>query len=128
VDAWGLQNGPGVPEYVLSRVVESISEYLDCLGLVDLPAHYRDAIIGGGSTWARILGSLFVRSSSPVELLRRLDPILEAANARVVIFVQDVDRNANSEVLYQQIEAMLDHLRQVRRITFVLAISEVDHA
>lgn len=128
VDAWGLNSGAGAAEYVLSQVVNELAEHVDCMAIAGLPAHYRAALAEGGSAWGKTFGALLGRSQSPLDLLRQLDPILAAVDRRLVIFIEDLERNPHDEGLFRQMEAMLDRLRQVERVTFVLAVSEAETA
>lgn len=128
VDAWGLNSGAGAAEYVLSQVVNALAEHVDCMAIAGLPVHYRAALAEGGSVWGKTLGALLGRSQNPLDLLRQLDPILAAVDRRLVIFIEDLERNPRDEGLFRQMEAMLDRLRQVERVTFVLAVSDAETA
>jgi KAP family P-loop domain len=125
VDGWGLQSGPAAAEYVLNRVLDALSKHVDCVALAGLPSDYRAALANAGPTWARVTSALFSRHLSPTSQLLRLQPILDAVDGRIVIFIEDLDRNPNDDNFFRQIEAMLDRLRHLSRVTFVLAISEM---
>jgi KAP-like P-loop domain-containing protein len=126
VGAWGLDSGPSAPQHVLTAVVNELAKHVDCLALSGLPERYREALSGGDGLLIRTFGALFCVRDDPVELLQSLDRILQAVEARLVIFVEDIDRNANPSALVVQIESLLDRLRHLENVSFVLAASEND--
>jgi hypothetical protein len=119
-----LDSGPSASEHILSAVIYKLSKRVDCLALSGLPQSYRAALSKGDGFVNRIFGALFGLGDDPVKLLRRLDPVLLAANARLVIFIEDVDRNDNASALLLQVESVLDRLRHLKNLSFVLAASE----
>jgi predicted AAA+ superfamily ATPase len=62
------------------------------------------------------------RENDPLETLRRLNNILQAAHMRLIIFLEDLDRNASDEMIHDEMPALLDRLRHLENISFVLAI------
>lgn len=150
VQAWGFIK-ESATVVVLREAVSELGKHVDCLAVRSLPDEYLAAIKGVAPAW--IHAPLRVMSvESPLGQLRRLDPILKAINARLVIFIEDLDRNVemsdvsfaqsiknegtnvNTEVhndlaarpngqLFLEIETLLDRISQAERISFVLAIS-----
>ena len=53
-----------------------------------------------------------------------MDNVLIALDKRLIIFLEDVDRNKSDEVFFNEIASLLDNLRQLNRVSFVLAIGQ----
>ena len=150
VGAWGFAKEPAV-KVVLREAVTELSKHLDCLSLRSMPEKYLAAIKGVAPAW--IHASFVIASAdSPSQQLKRLDPLLEAINARLVVFIEDLDRNiempdislvqsvknegANircefhndlaarpNGLLFLELESLLDRMADAKRVSFVLAIS-----
>ena len=121
VDAWG--RGPErFAEQVLRMAVRTLGERVDVTSLATLPAHYAAAMSGSGLAWGSVLGSLLSVGGDPVDCLGRLDAILAAVRGRMLILVEDLDRNSSEELLNDILPALLDRVAKLRRVSFVLTI------
>ena len=150
VSAWGIARNPA-PALVLRQVISKLSHHADCMGVNALPRHYLDALKGVAPSWLGGLVSLFW-PTDPVEQLRRLDPILGAINSRLVVFIEDLDRNLAAPglslpqsvnnylpgdasacptqiggcpgaTMLVDIQGMLSRMQDVERVSFVLSVS-----
>ena len=72
----------------------------------------------------KIIAALATCWKSPLDILKKIDDVLIAVDKRLIIFLEDVDRNKNDEVFFNEIAALLDSLRQLSRVSFVLAIGQ----
>jgi hypothetical protein len=126
VDGWGRIKGSAA-EMVLALSVERIASMVDCLSIRSLPADYRRAIEGTNWFGSAILSVLLDTSPDPVIQLRKLDDILLASGIRLVIVLEDLDRNTADEIVRDEVPALLDRLRGMKNISFVLAIG-TEHA
>jgi hypothetical protein len=122
VCGWGLQKGTAA-ETILKQVVQGCSEHVDCFGLSNLPAQYA-ASIGAISGWSKALSSLISISYDPMTALERMDSILLAINKKVIIFFEDLDRNWQGNDFWVEIISLLDRLKKLTRVSFVLAITD----
>ena len=121
VDAWG--RGPErFAEQVLRMAVRTLGERVDVTSLATLPAHYAAAMSGSGLAWGSVLGSLLSVGGDPVDCLGRLDAILAAVRGRMLILVEDLDRNSSEELQNDILPALLDRVAKLRRVSFVLTI------
>jgi hypothetical protein len=121
VSCWGFGQSADAQEELLSEIVRATTKHVDTFAVRQLPAHYVGAV-GGSSDWASVLARLVFGKRQPVRVLQDLSPILLAIGKRLVIFVEDVDRNFPSFDI-TQIEALLVRLREVRGLSFVLCVS-----
>lgn len=122
ISCWGFDNSAAALKYVLSEIVKTIGEYVDCSGLRGMPDAYSQAL-SAGNGGMRILGGLFASERDPGKQLSRLIPILRAVNARLLIVLEDVDRNQSSSFNCDDITAMLFRLKEVKEVSFILAAS-----
>jgi len=74
-----------------------------------------------GKTW-RSAWNILRKVENPVNALRRLDDVLNLTNERLVIIIEDLDRNAEEDLLDVVLPALLDRLSEMKCITFVLTI------
>ncbi|HEV3304626.1 MAG TPA: hypothetical protein VG055_33555 [Planctomycetaceae bacterium] len=118
VSAWGSFSDP--PQVVLRRVLDTLSKRVDCLSIGNLPAEYMDSLKGVSKDFLKL--PLPVPSLDPLQQLERLAPILSAINARLIVFIEDLDRNPPDDATTTAIEAMLDRLKHVGSIGFVVVI------
>ena len=121
VDGWGRSKS-SVAQQILSIAVNRLKNDIDCLSVITVPTNYRRALEGVKTTWATIISALFHSSCDPVEQLEKIDDILSAANLRLVIFLEDLDRNTDEEIIGDELPSLLDRLRTLRNVSFVLAI------
>jgi predicted KAP-like P-loop ATPase len=121
VDGWGRASGT-VAEKILSLAIEEVKKHVDCVSIVNLPENYRRAIGKANSPVGAVVAALLHPSHEPIAQLAELDNILTAAGLRLVIFLEDLDRNVGDEIIRDEMPALLDRLRMLNRVSFVLAI------
>jgi len=122
VGGWGFTRD-SVVQHTLSAAVRQMAKHVDCLALVTIPSHYAAAISSSGSPWAKPLASVLNRGRDPLDVLRRLDNVLACTGHRLVIYLEDLDRNAIPAPLVPELAALLDRLKSLEHVSFVLAIT-----
>ncbi len=118
--AWGFTK-TSVARHILDCMLDELGKHIDVLAFSNLPEHYQAALVGSGSPWAKAVAGISKRKESPDVLLSHIDSALISTGLRVVVFVEDVDRNSDDNVFYQEIGALLDHLKNLQNLSFVLA-------
>jgi KAP family P-loop domain len=121
VSCWGFGQSTDAQEELLTEIVRSTMRRVDSFAVRQLPARYV-AAVGGASSWPGLFTRLALGRKSPLRVLQELSPILIATGQRLVIFVEDIDRNFATFDL-SQVEALLVRLREVSGLSFVLCIS-----
>ncbi|GAI15237.1 unnamed protein product, partial [marine sediment metagenome] len=58
------------------------------------------------------------------EELNKLDFVLARIGKRLVIFLEDIDRNQKTEVFFNEITALLDGLKVLDHVSFVLVLGQ----
>jgi hypothetical protein len=128
-----------------------LQKHVDCLAINKLPESYVHAISGTAPGWLSFPVRLLSQESAEQQLAS-VEAILEAINARLIVFIEDLDRiselpdveftqsvsnqgaNTNTRIrnevrgqphgqVVREMQALLDALREKsRRIGFVLAV------
>jgi len=123
VAGWGFREGSAA-EHVLKAAVQELSRHVDCLGLVGLPSHYRSAISNMGSAWGNFLVTLVHGLRDPIAILTRMDMVLKCIGMRLIIYLEDIDRNVEHKVLRDEVASLLDRLKDLENVSFILAIGQ----
>jgi predicted AAA+ superfamily ATPase len=123
VDGWGFAKG-STAEHILERAINELGKHVDVSGLRTVPEQYAAAMGSVDNVFLKILAALATCWKSPLDILKRMDRVLIAIDKRFIIFLEDVDRNKNEETFFNEIAALLDTLRQLKKVSFVLAIGQ----
>ncbi|HTI71805.1 MAG TPA: P-loop NTPase fold protein [Candidatus Limnocylindria bacterium] len=118
VSCWGFENGNAAAKEILKKVVCDLSERTDCLGLRGLADRYVQALSEASNLTEKFW--TFSNESGPEEQLKRLSSLLLALKLRLVIVIEDADRNGK-DFDVNQIEGLLTRLRDIERVSFVIA-------
>lgn len=121
VSGWGFREGSAT-EHVLQSAVRQLSKYTDCISLVNVPARYQKALSECGGHFGRALCTMLTGWERRKEELSKLDFVLARIGKRLVIFLEDIDRNQKTEVFFNEITALLDGLKVLDHVSFVLAL------
>jgi len=121
VHGWGLQKDAAV-EHILQAILSELAKSVDCLGLTRIPADYRAAL--SGSSWFNSFAVLSCTTTEPFEILCKLDTVLACNGKRMIIFLEDLDRNTAGSVYWKELTSLLDRLKDLDNISFVLAINQ----
>lgn len=123
VHGWGLKQNTAV-EHILKAVLSELSKSVDCLGISNLPADYQMALSKSGSSWLKSFVLISNMSRDPLEILRKLDIVLKCINTRLIIFLEDLDRNTTGLSYWKELTSLLDRLKELDNLSFVLAINQ----
>lgn len=121
VSCWGFGESLDAQEELLTQVIRRVSQHVDTFALRNLPAEYVGAMgshLGLYGTALRIING----KRSPERVLQQLSPILSVIRKRVVLFIEDADRNFATFDM-TRLESLLMRLREIPGLSFVLCIS-----
>lgn len=121
VSCWGFGQSIDAQEELLAGIIREVNKQVDTFVVQRLPSEYITAI-GQRSSWVEPILRLLARKRNPVRVLQELSPLLAAVHHRVVVFVEDADRNIPTFDI-SQLEALLVRLREVFGVSFVLCVS-----
>lgn len=123
INTWGLSR-KNLAEYILSRIVDSLSNHVDTIALGSLPHQYVEALNGLGGSWFDPIVKLTTSTRDPLTVLREVDDVLRCLDYRIVVFIEDVERNCSDELVRVELFALLDRLKTMKNLTFVIAIGK----
>lgn len=119
-NAWAIADPADAPRVALEKIVEGLGGIVDVQKFRALPKTYQKLISAEPSGMlAKLVGS--ETTGEPLAQLQQLEPILQALNVRVVMFVEDADR-AGAGFDTRHLERLLATLRDVKRLSFVLSL------
>ena len=121
VDGWGRYQG-SIAQQILGIAISSLKGRVDCLSVVTVPANYREALHATKSPLASIIAAVLNSDEDPAKTLRQIDTILSASKIRLIIFIEDLDRNISDTIIKEEVPALLDRLHYLENVSFVLAI------
>ncbi len=123
VDGWGFAKD-STAEHILECAINELSKHVDVSGLRTVPEQYAAAMGSADNVFLKIFAALATCWKSPLDILKKIDNVLTAIDRWMIIFLEDVDRNKNDKVFFNEIAALLDTLRQLNRVSLVLAIGQ----
>lgn len=126
VSCWGFDDSLATLQHILDEAVAILNRQVDCVGLRSLPDAYRRTLAAGGSWW-HVLAEGFSADKDPTKQLKRLVPILKATHGRLILVIEDVDRNPARTFDHQHIQAMLHRLQDIPHVGFVLSAGSTVH-
>ncbi|MCC7421347.1 MAG: AAA family ATPase [Planctomycetaceae bacterium] len=120
VSCWGFSDSSAALEIILEEVIRRLELEVDALALKGLPAAYHRSVSTSG-TLAGILAIFLEHGNSPEKQLRRIESVLRALSCRLVLVIDDLDRNEHSSFDVAQILALLYRFKRVSGVTCVLS-------
>jgi hypothetical protein len=123
IDGWGRQK-LGVDGQILSKVVEKLSEIVDCTAIKSIPSHYVEAIENIPIKGAKMITPFLSHSLDPLKALGQLNNLLKIIDIRLIIILEDFDRGSISDGSWNRLAGLLDRLRKTERIGFIINTSE----
>jgi Cdc6-like AAA superfamily ATPase len=124
VSCWGFESSASVQQHILDTILSEVSKEVDSLRLQGLPRKYIDAIDAHSKPVASVV-RFFQSASDPVRLLSELEPVLKATKQRLILVIEDLDRNGTN-FDRGDIVALLNRLRKIGNISVILAMAP-DH-
>lgn len=121
VTGWGRTKG-SVAKQILSLSITRLKKEVDCLSVITVPSSYRKALEGLQSPLATVIAALLNTWTDALEQLERIDYILQATGDRLIIYLEDLDRSMDPEIMIEEVPSLLDRLGSLENIGFVLAI------
>lgn len=120
-DAWGRQNQT-IAKQILKIIIDEMSKNVDALSLISIPDNYIKALGGSKNSFLGFISHILISDAEPEKLLKKIDFILKASNLRVLIYIEDIDRNTSDEHIKEELPSLLDRLAKMDNISFILAI------
>ncbi|WP_428303733.1 P-loop NTPase fold protein [Lacipirellula sp.] len=120
VECWGFHDASAAIEGILEGIVQRIGEQIDCAAMSTLPYQYAKAI-SATHPYLNAMESLLGKRTEPENIINELDRALIACDVRLVVAIQDLDRNAGAKFDTSAVAALLARFRDSTQICFILA-------
>jgi len=120
---WAFQDSASAVHDILQKATHRIGLEVDCFSIRSLPEDYRKTFSAGGD-WLRTLADTIIGAPDVESQLTHLSDILQVVNARLVIIVEDLDRTDAGKFNRQEVLALLQKLRNTKRVSFILATGQ----
>ncbi len=121
VDGWARNKG-SVAAQILDKMIETLSERVDVSSLVGVPSGYTAALQKVSFSTAQAVGTLLSVKTDPLQQLKKLDRVLAACDIRMVVFLEDLDRNTDETIIRDELPGLLSRFRSLDHVAFILAI------
>jgi hypothetical protein len=122
ISGWGI-SPENLTTVILESSIRKLGKKVDCLSLLNLPKHYRAMLASAGSNFGSAISCLLADEKDPIQLLQKLNAVLVSTNRKIIIILEDIDRNENAEALTSSVAGLLDRLGRLSHIAFILALS-----
>jgi DNA polymerase III delta prime subunit len=119
IDLWGVE-AESIIQYVLDEVLIALGTEIDMCKFRSLPLHYITAM-NAGNTSSKIFAAFMHKPTSPDALLKSLNDVINAANLRLLVTIQDLDRNQKALDSLHALAGLLDRLEELQGIDYIFA-------
>lgn len=116
---WGFATSAASIHSMLDDALSRISTRVDTFHIRSLPDSYRQTFSAAGK-WVSHISRILIGQRSPLKQFGRLSRLLDDLNLKLVIVVEDLDRNDSKSFDSQDILACLQQLRQFPNLSFIL--------
>lgn len=117
---WGFESSSLAIQQILRAGIAEVEKKVDTFYIRSLPESYRQTFAAGGD-WLSAIVDLIMGRRDSFEQFEQLSDLLEKTNSRLILIVEDLDRNETQNFSIQDVCAFLYRLRQHDRLQFVLA-------
>lgn len=116
---WGFENSASSIHEMLAQAIGVVEAEIDTFHVSSLPESYRQTFSAGGK-WIDKISNLILGRRRPSEQFQSLSELLGDLDAKLVIVVEDLDRNNSRSFDIQEVLAFLQQLKEYDNLTFVL--------
>jgi len=122
-DCWQRAGKPEeLATQFMEQIIHDVGQHIDASSLASLPDSFAHALYGV-SHWFSFLDPL-LRPDTSTDVVDKLDRLLEANNRKLLIVVENVDRNEERDRFINVISAILDKLSGNNNIRFIFSADE----
>lgn len=117
---WGFETSDKAISSILTSAVEKLCERVDTFEINSMPDAYRNTFSDVGGNWSKWIIDLVFANPSPHQQFERLSELLEGIDAKLVLIVEDLDRNDTHKFEIQEVVAFLERIKHIKHVHFVL--------
>ncbi|MFT6987722.1 MAG: hypothetical protein ACJAT7_003581 [Psychromonas sp.] len=119
IELWGVE-AESIIQYVLDEILIALGREIDMCKFRSLPSHYLSAM-NAGNTPSKIFAAFIHKPTSPEEILKNLCDVINASNLRLLVIIQDLDRNKEALDSLDKLAGLLDRLEELKGIDYIFA-------
>lgn len=123
ISAWGYENKKMV-SYILENIVNEVSKYTDSLCISFLPLDFQNIFLRNSWGIFDVLKFIFA-FENPEGLINKLNDLLKRLNKKLIIFLEDIDRNQDTNV-HHQLYSLFNYFTSADYISFVVTYGGSD--
>ncbi|MBE8733928.1 P-loop NTPase fold protein [Aeromonas veronii] len=124
VNSWGTYSSEEqIQKYLIEKIITSLGEITSTTRLSGLPSKYIHSLKGAKSFWLDIL-PIFENHSSTISQLDAINEILNKLNLKLILVIEDLDRNKDSESMLNSIAPLIDTLNNYNNFRFIISMGE----
>lgn len=121
LESWG-RDIEKVNSQILASIVDKAAEYVDVSCLDPLPSNYQSALKAKGG-WLSAFNSIISNHEKDyLNQLTLLDEVFKIINKKVLIVLEDIDRNDNAGLYCSEVGSLLDKLRGFNNFRFIVSV------
>jgi hypothetical protein len=126
IDSWGIDSST-IGQYILQETVNELTSRFDVSSFRTLPLDYQQALKSSNSWLYAFYKSITGQPNSITDQLTKLDSILKVTNTKLLIRIEDIDRNPNSAEYCNSLAVILDKLKSLNNLNFIIATGYTKH-
>lgn len=119
IELWGVET-ESIIQFVLDEVLIALGKEIDMCKFRSLPSHYISAM-NAGNTSSKVIAAFIHKPTSPDVILKSLSNVIDAANLRLIVTIQDLDRNKEASASLEALAGLLDRLEEIKGIDYIFA-------
>jgi hypothetical protein len=122
-DCWQRSGKPEeLAAQFMEQIIHDVGQQIEVTSLARLPESFAHALYGS-SHWFSLLDAAF-RPDTPEEVIQQLNSLLSWHNRKLLIVVENVDRNKDRDLFVDVLSAILDKLPRNGYIKFIFSADE----
>ncbi|TMO83012.1 P-loop NTPase fold protein [Pseudoalteromonas spongiae] len=119
IELWGVET-ESIIQFVLDEVLIALGKEIDMCKFRSLPSNYISAM-NAGNTSSKVIAAFIHKPTSPDVILKSLSNVIDAANLRLIVTIQDLDRNKEASASLEALAGLLDRLEDFKGIDYIFA-------
>lgn len=124
ITTWGnYTSEENIQKIIIEQIISEVTKITSTTSLSGLPSKYINSLKGAQSLWLDALPLLDCHSSANSQL-DKLNEQLSRINHKVILVIEDIDRNEEREKILNSIASLIDKLNSYSSFRLILSIGE----
>ena len=126
-DCWQRSGKPQeLAAQLIEQILHDVGQQIEVTSLASLPESFASALYGSSHWWQLL--DIWLRPDTPEQVIGKLDSLLKVNNRRLLLVIENVDRNEEREHFVNIVSAILDKLKQPEDTSDIHFIFSADEA